>query len=453
LRARRTIFRAGFDDSDRSIMAALHAMTHPAEVQGRSPWHAGCDGRHAMKNGIVLACVIAAAPLLGGCPPPTCEEIQSGEAECVDDDEDGFCEECCGAGCVADCDDGDPWVHPGASDGFTDGLDANCDGSDYIAPTVVPEICTDGVDNDGDGAIDRADSGCPVESCTNFIDDDADGLVDCADVECEATCVQLACTGATPIAVDQVMVGSFASAFDLLEGCNEGARDQIFRFDSATPGELTITLEGGTHFIAPFTTCDGLVGACTVHTPGESQALHVETGSTYLAVVDGGAGGEFTLRVDFAAQICGDGMIVGTEQCDDGNTIGGDGCDACFEEPALEDCETAPALAEGITSVATAGGSDVSWSTCGGAGMPERHFTFAAPSAGQLYLSLDGSEPGFVYARPGCFGGGAAPWGCAGVSDVLSVPVAEGETIHVFVEGGASPEAVYELTAFFSASP
>ncbi|MGC8947107.1 MAG: TadE/TadG family type IV pilus assembly protein [Anaerolineae bacterium] len=51
--------------------------------------------------------------------------------------------------------------------------------------------CTDGLDNDGDGAADCSDPDCwndPVcqvaENCTNGVDDDGDALVDCDDPDC-----------------------------------------------------------------------------------------------------------------------------------------------------------------------------------------------------------------------------------------------------------------------------
>lgn len=42
-------------------------------------------------------------------------------------------------------------------------------------PPPPPEICNDGIDNDGDELIDE---GCPTEICGNGIDDDSDGQVD-----------------------------------------------------------------------------------------------------------------------------------------------------------------------------------------------------------------------------------------------------------------------------------
>lgn len=58
---------------------------------------------------------------------------------------------------------------------------------------TTPELCSDGVDNDGNGAVDCADSGCTSydfciersdERCKDGVDNDADGKVDCQDEGC-----------------------------------------------------------------------------------------------------------------------------------------------------------------------------------------------------------------------------------------------------------------------------
>lgn len=48
------------------------------------------------------------------------------------------------------------------------------------------EVCDDGVDNDGDDAVDCADDDCDPcpELCGNGVDDDADALIDCDDEDC-----------------------------------------------------------------------------------------------------------------------------------------------------------------------------------------------------------------------------------------------------------------------------
>lgn len=55
---------------------------------------------------------------------------------------------------------------------------------------IPMEICSDLIDNDGDGLIDCEDpdcalsSECTAENCTDEIDNDGDGLIDCEDSEC-----------------------------------------------------------------------------------------------------------------------------------------------------------------------------------------------------------------------------------------------------------------------------
>ena len=67
-------------------------------------------------------------------------------------------------------------------DGLIDQADSDC----VLPPT--PEICGDGIDNDGDGFIDQADPDCVLpptpEVCDDGIDNDGDGLIDHADSDC-----------------------------------------------------------------------------------------------------------------------------------------------------------------------------------------------------------------------------------------------------------------------------
>lgn len=73
------------------------------------------------------------------------------------------------------------------------------DGTAPVAPIAIARACADGLDDDGDGKIDRDDPGCdaaddPSEAdpelgalCGNGSDDDADGQTDAADLGCTAT--------------------------------------------------------------------------------------------------------------------------------------------------------------------------------------------------------------------------------------------------------------------------
>ncbi len=83
-------------------------------------------------------------------------------------------------------------------DGATDCADPDCVAAcDAGMPT--PELaCADGVDNDGDGKPDCADADCAsacdggavlVElACSDGVDNDGDGKPDCADTDCSSTC-------------------------------------------------------------------------------------------------------------------------------------------------------------------------------------------------------------------------------------------------------------------------
>jgi hypothetical protein len=79
------------------------------------------------------------------------------------------------------------------ADGAADCDDADCDGS-------CPEACTDGRDNDGDGAIDCDDADCSVpecpEVCTDGRDNDGDGASDCSDLDCNDPACDELCTDA-----------------------------------------------------------------------------------------------------------------------------------------------------------------------------------------------------------------------------------------------------------------
>lgn len=97
---------------------------------------------------------------------------------------------------TAACDDG----IDNDGDGLIDMADSGCtnttDNDEYNAPIIEP-ACNDGIDNDGDGLVDLADSGCanasdddeynapaPLPACNDGIDNDGDGLVDLADTGC-----------------------------------------------------------------------------------------------------------------------------------------------------------------------------------------------------------------------------------------------------------------------------
>jgi MYXO-CTERM domain-containing protein len=94
-----------------------------------------------------------------------------GPAPCGDNDFDGYNDDSCGG---TDCDDGDYYVNPGASE-YCDLLDNDCDGytdEDYDYDFDGYASCN-GDCNDSNASVNPGMS----ESC-NFVDDDCDGYAD-----------------------------------------------------------------------------------------------------------------------------------------------------------------------------------------------------------------------------------------------------------------------------------
>jgi len=114
---------------------------------------------------------------------------------------------------LADCNDLNERVYPGAQENCTDGSDNDCNGvSDCFDPVcsnaprcgcepeLAGENCENGLDDDCDGTIDcndtdcvgRALCGCGPEQCGSGSDEDCDGRIDCEDDNCagslECTC-------------------------------------------------------------------------------------------------------------------------------------------------------------------------------------------------------------------------------------------------------------------------
>lgn len=134
----------------------------------------------------------------------------------------------------------------------SDGTDNDCDGARdcldddcFTSPACRVEVCYDGLDNDGDGAIDCADNGClgspfcAIESnCSDLIDNDDDGATDCSDPDCAVLCsnseichdsVDNDADGATDCADSDcsgtLLCAAESSCFDGFDNDNDGYTD------------------------------------------------------------------------------------------------------------------------------------------------------------------------------------------------------------------------------------
>ncbi|MCA9529405.1 MAG: hypothetical protein KC543_04640, partial [Myxococcales bacterium] len=125
----------------------------------------------------------------------------NGDGDCLDEGEAGT------SGEVDDCDDADPARHPGARELCTLDVDLDCDGAAGLADADCASLldgdgdgfCPGGWDHDGDGNCaglgepgagadcddTRAEVGPLVaEKCTDGLDNDCDGATDAADSDC-----------------------------------------------------------------------------------------------------------------------------------------------------------------------------------------------------------------------------------------------------------------------------
>lgn len=215
----------------------------------------------------------------------------------------------CGDGAVTageECDDGDTLSGDGCSSACLREL----------------EICTDGVDNDGDGATDCLDEDCLERP------------------ECSGTC-------SAPVRIDdpQVLTGNTQGRGDSARSaCQESfgggdGGDVVFevmpRFE-----RLHLQLMSPTdHGLSVRTTCavaNSELACSDAYAGGVDESLIVTVAQGVPVYLHVGAfsadeEGIFTLSVDGLTSQCGDGQIVEPEQCDDGNTDTGDGCDAACQ--------------------------------------------------------------------------------------------------------------------------
>lgn len=330
----------------------------------------------------------------GPCPclaDEMCPETQACRAgDCVD--------VVCGDGVVErgeGCDDGG--IEPG------DGCDAACavEGGFVCEPDPItgrsrcrPVVCVDDDDCFDDDRCRDGACGPPGEICDDGVDDDGDGAVDCLDPDCEGdpACAPAdACAAPAPIVGPGIYEGDTAGGFATFTEADPDCVDSPIAADSAeavfalTPaadGDLCLSTLGSTFDTVLYVradACDDPAAEVACNDDADAIAggnraaltLAVSAGRTWFVFVDGfGAAndGPFVLRVldgpcappvevcdngrndDFDPRVdcddpdcfrseiclalnCGDGAPGPGEACDDGGREPGDGCDAaCLVE-------------------------------------------------------------------------------------------------------------------------
>jgi cysteine-rich repeat protein len=316
----------------------------------------------------------------------------------------------------------------------------------------------------GDGALGEIDEQCDDGNTSSM--DGCSG--DCRSVEYEVICSSLA---ALPFAVE--IEGDTASSRDGFQNsCQVGlARAALYTVSPPGPGRLTLHLTSATdQTVALRSACADVtteLGCAQEANAGETEELVLQVTSTRAPALTAIVSafhvleeGPFTLRAEFVAEQCGDGVVAGNEVCDDRNTASSDGCSGdcrtveydfyCAAAPLLSttalntgDNTNAPSLfrnscSEGAGSLS---GGDVL-------------YRYVAPSAGKLHLFLDSPTSLMVGVLEGCGRPNEVRELACNATFTLGtvdVDLTAGQAITVFVDGFRPEDrGTYTLEATFT---
>ncbi|MFO0611232.1 MAG: hypothetical protein U0414_01495 [Polyangiaceae bacterium] len=349
----------------------------------------------------------------------------------IDDDEDGLVD-------CADTNSCNCTFETSCNNGFDDDHDGQVDCADADCQSVCPsqEICGDHIDNDHDGLTDCQDPicGCGFETnCANGVDDDQDGYFDCQDPDCASQC--------------SVHESECANKLD---------DDVDGLIDCLDPDCLSQAICGGHELQCHDGKDDDADGAIDCK-DGDCPACP-DTESVCNDGYDDDADGaidcaDSDCTATCAMGGCGDGVVVGTEECDDGANVDGDGCSAnCAVEPQAF-CDGLGELPMGVSMGTTVNQTNAFAGTCTPASGFEVAYAFTPASNGTLYLTLDAQVDMALVVNVGC-GDFASELDCrnaapAGQLESVAIDVPAGAPLSVFVDSAAGTPGAYTLIANF----
>jgi cysteine-rich repeat protein len=371
--------------------------------------------------------------------------------------------------CVPRC---DPTVLDDAAAGCRDGF--VCAPFALTADNTIG-VCVPGCSSDAQcpvrGAcydnVGQAISGTCVtpEVCTGGNDDDSDGRVDCEDEDCSCdAAIAATCADTDVLALDVDVTGTTTGGTQVLSSSCTGnflGHERVLRVragEAGTTGVLQVQFTGEADLgLALREVCDDATSevACADNAgpeEGEFLLAAIEGGVDYALIVDAITAqdvGDYTLRATFTADVCGDGVITGAENCDDGPgpAVDGDGCSArCLVELDVV-CAAAEALTTSLRGDTRLGRSAVFQGSCT---LPqntanEQLYVFTAARSGIAQLQIASIEQGrdlAIYVRTTC-GDADSEVACAdnareGGSEFLAFPVVAGTSYTVVVDGTLS---------------
>ncbi len=281
--------------------------------------------------------------------------------------------------------------------GYVDGGDYYDGGGECAGDFDCPagQICSGGL-----CVLPTTSSGATFEViCDDEKDDDFDGDVDCEDADC-----------------------AFAPECVAVEVCDNGADDD---------GDGYVDCEDTECPVCPATEiwCGNLIdddqdGLFDCEDPDCADACTVA--------------------------LCGDGQLGGSEECDDGDLVAGDGCSGQCELEVDVFCATLPPLLLGSDPADNSGGTSGLSASCVPAGGREVAFTFTAPAAGTLDVSIESAIDLGIYILEGC-AEGAPELACAAGLAPVSTHLETGVEVTVVVDAAAPGAAgPFLLTSAFT---
>jgi cysteine-rich repeat protein len=185
-----------------------------------------------------------------------------------------------------------------------------------------------------------ADStGCTgTELCSDGADNDGDSAVDCADTDCTASC-ENSCAAPTPLANGAAVSGRILEqqSSNRSSCAPDGPSGQVvYAYTPALTGIAQLFLDGASAGLVMSlrNSCEDESSEreCAVRSENVVGALlkvSVTSGETLFVVVenaDRSVQSTFQLVASAHEVVCGDGYIDLDEECDDGNFVDDDGC-------------------------------------------------------------------------------------------------------------------------------
>lgn len=272
--------------------------------------------------------------------------------------------------------------------------------------------------------------------------------------------------------------------------CFPGGEDQVYVLTASADEVLVIDLTTQPDLgIVVRTTCDDVateISCVDVGGAGGTEQARVllQSGDTVYIVVDaydGGAIGSYTMTTSTHALSCGDGVVDPTEacdppdgvtcspecqglpeSCDDGVDNDLDGYADCEDYadcgsgcPIAAECGAAASLATDNTGD-TGSGTNHFAGSCVGSLSPEDIYSYTATATGALLLTLSSAADLGLYARSSCEEPGSQRF-CVdstggGMNETYAMPVTNGDTWSVFVDGFQGQSSTYDLSTTFVAS-